>query len=77
MGRDRVRLRAGCRVWQSGLASASPDIVAATTAVAAGAILAMLVDTMIPEAAESSHEYGGLITVVGFLLAFILTKLGG
>jgi ZIP family zinc transporter len=59
------------------LAGASPDIIAATTAVAAGAILAMLVDTMIPEAAESSHEYGGLITVVGFLLAFILSKLGG
>ena len=56
---------------------ASPQIVAATTAVAAGAILAMLVDTMIPEAFESAHDYAGLITVVGFLAAFALSKLGG
>lgn len=59
------------------LASASPDLIAATTAVAAGAILAMLADTMIPEAFESAHEYAGLITVLGFLCAFVLSKLGG
>ena len=58
------------------LAGASPEIVAAVTAVAAGAILAMLVDTMIPEATEATHEYSGLIAVVGFLLAFVLSKLG-
>jgi ZIP family zinc transporter len=57
------------------LAGADPTIIAATTAVAAGAILAMLVDTMIPEAAEDSHEFAGLITVGGFLVAFILSKL--
>ncbi|WP_313571804.1 ZIP family metal transporter [Pantoea piersonii] len=55
----------------------SADVVAATTAVAAGAILAMLVDTMIPEAFEVTHDYAGLITVCGFLAAFILSKLGG
>jgi zinc transporter, ZIP family len=59
------------------LAGAAPAWIAATTAVAAGAILAMLVDTMIPEATEETHEYSGLITVAGFLLAFILSKLGG
>jgi ZIP family zinc transporter len=53
----------------------SPDVVAATTAVAAGAILAMLADTMIPEAFEQAHTFAGLITVVGFLVAFVLTKL--
>ncbi|HEX8421047.1 MAG TPA: ZIP family zinc transporter [Sphingomonas sp.] len=58
------------------LAGASPEIVAAVTAVAAGAILAMLVDTMIPEATEGSHDFSGLIAVVGFLLAFILSKAG-
>ena len=57
------------------LAGASPQLIAAVTAVAAGAILAMLVDTMIPEATESTHEYSGLIAVAGFLIAFILTKL--
>ena len=59
------------------LAGADPEIIAATNAVAAGAILAMLVDTMIPEAFESAHEYAGLITVAGFLAAFVLSKLGG
>lgn len=58
------------------LADANPEFIAATTAVAAGAILAMLIDTMIPEAAESSHEFAGLITVAGFLGAFILSKVG-
>jgi zinc transporter, ZIP family len=53
----------------------SPNIVAATTAVAAGAILAMLADTMIPEAFELAHNFAGLITVIGFLVAFVLTKL--
>lgn len=57
------------------LAGADPDLIAATTAVAAGAILAMLVDTMIPEATEEAHEFSGLIAVAGFLIAFILTKL--
>lgn len=54
-----------------------PQVVAATTAVAAGAILAMLVDTMIPEAFEETHDFAGLITVAGFLAAFSLSKLGG
>ena len=56
---------------------ASVEAVAATTAVAAGGILAMLVDTMIPEAYASAHEYSGLITTLGFLVAFALSKLGG
>ena len=58
------------------LAGANPEIIAATNAVAAGAILAMLADTMIPEAFETAHDYAGLITVLGFLCAFVLTKLG-
>ncbi|WP_426153088.1 ZIP family metal transporter [Pseudomonas sp. DC3000-4b1] len=55
----------------------SPDVVAATTAIAAGAILSMLVDTMIPEAFEETHNFAGLITVAGFLAAFVLSKLEG
>lgn len=54
----------------------SGEIIAATTAVAAGAILAMLADTMMPEAFEEAHDLAGLITVAGFLAAFVLTKLG-
>jgi ZIP family zinc transporter len=55
----------------------SAGVVAATTAVAAGAILAMLADTMIPEAFEHAHDASGLITVLGFLASFALSKLGG
>lgn len=54
----------------------SGDVIAATTAVAAGAILAMLADTMIPEAFEYAHDFAGLVTVVGFLVAFVLSKWG-
>lgn len=52
-----------------------PEIVAATVALAAGAILTMLSNTMIPEAFEEGHDYVGLVTVLGFLAAFILTKM--
>ena len=55
----------------------SVEVIAATTAVAAGAILAMLSDTMIPEAFEQAHDFAGLITVFGFLAAFVLSKLAG
>ncbi|GAA2496392.1 ZIP family zinc transporter [Streptomyces thermolineatus] len=51
-----------------------PDsVVAAVTAVAAGAILAMIADTMIPEAFEDTHLAMGLITVAGFLTSFALS----
>lgn len=55
----------------------SKDVIAATEAVAAGAILAMIADTMVPEAFEIAHDYAGLITVGGFLASFVLSKLGG
>jgi len=55
----------------------SANIVAATTAVAAGAILSMLADTMIPEAFEGAQNLAGFVTVLGFLCAFVVTKLGG
>jgi ZIP family zinc transporter len=46
------------------------------TAIAAGAILAMLADTMIPEAFESAHTLTGLITALGFLTAFAVHLAG-
>ncbi|SNC68080.1 zinc transporter, ZIP family [Hymenobacter gelipurpurascens] len=54
----------------------SANVVAATTAVAAGAVLAMIADTMIPEAFDVAHNFTGLITVLGFLVSFVLSKLG-
>jgi ZIP family zinc transporter len=47
----------------------STAVLSAITAVAAGAILAMLADTMIPEAFEQAHVLTGLITALGFLTA--------
>lgn len=55
----------------------SAQVISATLAVAAGAMLAMLTNTMIPEAFEKEHNWIGLITVIGFLTAFVLTKLSG
>lgn len=56
------------------LAGAAPAVIAATTTTAAGAILAMLVDTMIPEAFAEAHDFAGLVTVAGFLVSFALSK---
>jgi ZIP family zinc transporter len=56
------------------LGSASPMLVAAITALAGGAILAMVTDTMIPEAFENAHLLIGLITVAGFLVSFALSQ---
>jgi ZIP family zinc transporter len=53
----------------------SDSFIASSIAFAAGAILAMIVDTMIPEAFEETHTLTGIITVIGFLTAFFLTNL--
>jgi ZIP family zinc transporter len=58
------------------LGGASDDLVAAIQAFAAGAILTMLADTMMPEAFEHGGNLVGLVTVVGFSAAFFLSALG-
>jgi zinc transporter, ZIP family len=63
----------GCLVLQG----ASAATIAVITAVAAGAILAMIADTMIPEAFERTHLYAGLITTIGFLIAFTISRAAG
>ncbi|MEU8286390.1 ZIP family zinc transporter [Micromonospora sp. NPDC048905] len=55
------------------LGGAPPEVLAGITALAAGAILAMITDTMVPEAFENAHLLVGLITVAGFLTAFALS----
>jgi zinc transporter, ZIP family len=59
------------------LGSAPPEVIAVITAVAAGAILAMIADTMIPEAFERTQLYTGLITTIGFLVAFTISRAAG
>jgi zinc transporter, ZIP family len=58
------------------LDGAAPTTLAFVNALAAGAILAMITDTMIPEAFESAALYSGLIATLGFLAAFSLHSLG-
>jgi ZIP family zinc transporter len=55
-------------------AALSPFIVAATTAIAAGGMLAMIVDTMIPEAFAETHDWSRRFVVLGFLISFTLSK---
>jgi ZIP family zinc transporter len=53
-----------------GLASVTgDDFRAAASGFAAGALLVMLVDSMIPEAQSKAKESTGLATVLGFALA--------
>jgi zinc transporter, ZIP family len=54
---------------------ASPNIVASVKAFAGGAIIAMLADSMIPEAYENGGDFVGFVTTVGFATAFGLTLL--
>ncbi|MBW1598733.1 ZIP family metal transporter [Streptomyces sp. JJ38] len=56
------------------LGTMSDEVLAAGSGVAAGAILAMIADTMIPEAFEKAHLVTGLVTVCGFLTAFPLAQ---
>jgi ZIP family zinc transporter len=58
----------------STLQDAGPGVLAFISTLAAGAILAMIADTMIPEAFEQAHLGAGLVTAAGFLLAFVVQR---
>ena len=55
--------------------NSSPDIVAFVLAFAAGAILTMLADTMMPEAFEHGGKLVGVVTTLGFAVAFTIHTL--
>jgi len=55
------------------LDGASGEVIATVQAVAAGAILVMLTDTMIPVAFDDAGPTVGLATVAGFATAFFLS----
>lgn len=57
--------------------SLARQAIAFVQALAAGAILAMVVDTTVPEAFAETHEFSGMIAVAGFISAFALSKMGG
>jgi zinc transporter, ZIP family len=57
------------------LDGASGNLVGLIQAFAGGAVLTILVDTMIPEAFARGHRAVGLFTVLGFALAYLLSTL--
>ena len=59
------------------LQGAPEELIAFITALAAGAILAMIADTMIPEAFEQHHILTGLTASFGFVIAFAIHSAGG
>lgn len=63
-------------VGYAALGDAPPEAIAVITAVAAGAILTMIADTMIPEAFERTRTWTGVIASLGFLLAFAVERAG-
>ena len=54
---------------------ASAGVLAFVTAFAGGAVLTMLADTMMPEAFQHGGKLVGLLTTLGFGLAFALSQL--
>jgi ZIP family zinc transporter len=59
------------------LGGLSANLVSAVLALAAGGILAMLADTMMPEAFENGGPLVAMATAVGFVCAILLTQLTG
>lgn len=55
------------------LGDSAPGVLAAVNALAAGALLTMIANTMIPEAVEDERGETGLLVVAGFLVAFALS----
>jgi zinc transporter, ZIP family len=58
------------------LSKASPFVISVAISFAAGAILVMLAESMIPEAFEEGGSKIGLAAMAGFTVAFILGRLG-
>jgi ZIP family zinc transporter len=59
------------------LSKTSPYVISVAISFAAGAILVMLAESMIPEAFEEGGSKIGLATMAGFAIAFVLGRLGG
>ena len=57
------------------LGSAPGEVRSVVTAVAAGAILAMLANTMLPDAFRRTRTLTGLIAVLGFFASYLVHEL--
>jgi ZIP family zinc transporter len=57
------------------LADAPVELTGFITSLAAGAMLAMICDTMIPDAFRKAHNYTGLLATLGFLTSLVIHQL--
>ncbi len=57
------------------LSKATPETLSLPLAFAAGAVLAALADTIMPEAYEQGGPTAALSTAAGFVLSFVLSTL--
>jgi ZIP family zinc transporter len=57
------------------LADAPVELTGFITSLAAGAMLAMISDTMIPDAFRKAHNYTGLLATLGFLTSLVIHQL--
>jgi len=60
-------------IGNGALGGASPDAIAFVLAFAAGAILTMLADTLLPEAFEKGGRVTGLLVTLGFAVAVFIS----
>ena len=65
---------AAAAIGHAALGGATGGLQASIKAFAAGALLAMLAETMIPEAFDKAQSFIGLITASGFLAALVLAQ---
>ena len=68
-----VMSAAAAALGYGALASAPAVVVGTIQAFAAGAVLTMLADTMMPEAFDEAGSWVGLVTVLGFGIGALLT----
>jgi len=71
-GRLEMKTAAGFALFQE----SSSDVVAVVLAFAAGAILTMLANTMMPEAFEHGGKLVGVVTTLGFAVSYAIHILG-
>lgn len=70
-----VLLTAAVVIGAGPLANAAPETISLPLAFAAGAVLASLADTLMPEAYEEGGPTVALATAAGFVLSYLLATL--
>ena len=70
-----IACTAACVLGYAVLGGLPPELIGAILALAAGGILAMLADTMMPEAFQNGGPWVAMATAVGFAAAFMLARI--